>query len=66
MKRKYIVGAVPIALLIGAVLYLYGGGQAPAGQAPLRDITAQNVGELKNEFNAAKGEARVLLLLSPT
>ena len=66
MKRRYIVGAVPIALLIGAVLYLYEGGQPPSGQPPLQNLTAQNGVELKNEFNAAKGEARVLLLLSPT
>ena len=66
MRRKYIVGAVPIALLIGAVLYLYGGGQAPSGQPPLQNLTAQNFGELKNEFNISKGEARVILLLSPT
>ena len=66
MKRKYIAGAVPIALLIGAVLYLYGGGQAPSGQPPLQNLTAQNIGELKNEFNASKSEARVILLLSPT
>ena len=66
MKRKYIVGAVLVGLLIVAVLYLYGGGQAPAGQPPLRNVTAQTVGEIKNEFNAARDEPRVLLLLSPT
>ena len=64
MKRKYIVGAVLVGLLIAAVLYLYG--QTPAGQPPLRNVTAQSVGEIKNEFNAAKDEPRVLLLLSPT
>jgi hypothetical protein len=66
MKRKHIAGAGLVALFIGAVLYLYGGGQAPAGQPPLQNLTAKNVGEIKNEFNAAKGEPRVLLLLSPT
>ena len=66
MKRKYIVGAVPVGLLIAAVLYLYGGGQTPAGQPPLQNVTAQSVGEIKNEFNAARDEPRVLLLLSPT
>jgi hypothetical protein len=66
MKRAYIVGAIPVALLAAAVLYLYGGGQSPAGQPPLKNLSAQGVGEIKIEFNAAKDDVRVLLLLSPT
>jgi hypothetical protein len=66
MQRAYIVGAIPVALLAAAVLYLYGGGQTPAGQLPLKNLNAQSVGEIKNEFNAAKDDVRVLLLLSPT
>ena len=66
MKRKYILGALATVLLIAAFLYLYGGGHAPAGQAPLKRINAQNIAEIRDEFNAAKNDARVLLLLSPT
>jgi len=66
MKRAYIVGAVVVASLAATVLYLYGGGQTPAGQPPPKHLSAQSVGEIKNEFNAAKDDARVLLLLSPT
>jgi hypothetical protein len=66
MKRAYVVGAIPGALLAAAVLYVYGGGQTPAGQPPLKNLSAQGVGEIKNEFNAAKDDVRVLLLLSPT
>ena len=66
MKRAYIVAAIPIALLAAVVIYLYGGGQTPAGQPPLKNLSAQRVGEIKNEFNAAKDDVRVLLLLSPT
>jgi len=66
MKRRYVVGAVIAALLVAAALYLYGGGQTPAGQPPLQSVTAQSIDEIKNAFNAAKGEVRVLLLLSPT
>jgi hypothetical protein len=65
MKGKYIIAAVTIALLAVAVLYLYGGGRTPAGQAPLQNLSVQNLGEIKNEFNAAKDDVRVLLLLSP-
>ena len=66
MKRKYIVGGVLVALLAAAVLYLYGGGQTPSGQPPLKNLSARSVGEIKDEFNAAKDDVRVLLLLSPT
>ena len=66
MKKTYIVGAVLAALLIAAVLYLFGGSQTPSGQPPLQKVTAQNVVEIRNDFNAAKEEVRVLLLLSPT
>ena len=66
MKRAYIVGAIPVALLAAAVFYLYGAGQAPAGQPPMKNLSAQSIGEIKNEFNAAKDDVRVLLLLSPT
>ena len=66
MKRKYIAGAVLVASLMEAAFYLYGGRQVPSGQPPLGNITAQGLGEIKDEFNAAKGGARVLLLLSPT
>ena len=66
MKKTHIVGAILAALLIAAVLYLYGGSKTPSGQAPLQNLTAHSIADIKNDFNAAKGEVRVLLLLSPT
>ena len=66
MKRAFIVGAILVALLAAAGLYLYGGGQVPAGQPALQNVSIQSVGQIKNHFNAAKDDVRVLLLLSPT
>jgi hypothetical protein len=66
MKRKYIPGALAAALLAGALVYFYGGSRAPSGQPPLESLTVRNVAGVKNAFNAAKDEVRVLLLLSPT
>lgn len=66
MKRRYIVGTALVGVLLAAGLYLYGGGQTPPGQPPLQNVTDQNVADIKNAFNAAKSEVRVVLLLSPT
>ncbi len=66
MKSKFIVGAVLGVILVGALFYFYGGSQAPSGQPPLESVTAQNVADIKTQFNVAKDDARVLLLLSPT
>ena len=66
MKRKYILGALSVILLLAALLYFYGGSQVPSGQPALRSLTSQNLADVRDEFNAAKADARVLLLLSPT
>jgi hypothetical protein len=66
MKRKYIINGANGAVLLAALVYFYGGSQTPTGQPPLRSLSADNLSELKNEFNAAKNDTRVLLLLSPT
>lgn len=66
MKSKYILGALVAVLLLAGIVYFYSGSQAPSGQPPLQSLTVQNVAEVKNEFNAAKDDVRVLLLLSPT
>jgi len=66
MNRKYIVSGAICAVLVAALVYFYGGSRTPSGQLPLRSLTAENLSELKTEFNAAKNETRVLLLLSPT
>jgi hypothetical protein len=66
MKRKLTFGAVAAVILLAAFFYFYSGGEAPPGQPPLERLTASNVANIKNEFNAAKDDVRVLLLLSPT
>jgi hypothetical protein len=66
MKRKHIVGAIIAVVVLVALFYFYGGSQTPSGQAPLRSLTAQNIGEIRDQLNAAKSDVRVLLLLSPT
>ena len=66
MKRKYIVAAILTVLALGGLLYFYGGHQTPPGQPSLLNLTARNMTEIENAFNAAKDSVRVLALLSPT
>lgn len=66
MPRKYFPLAILALVLVAAFLYFYGGSQAPPSQPALESLTARNVTDLKNGFNAAQNDVRVLLLLSPT
>ena len=66
MKRRSIgLGLTALAVFAG-LFYLYGGHQAPSGQAPLADLNSANLSELKDEFNGDKANVRILVLLSPT
>jgi hypothetical protein len=65
MTRKALL-AIPAALLVGAGLYFYGGHTAPSTQPPLMDLTPQTLSTIKSAFNEAKGDVRLLVLLSPT
>ena len=66
MKRRSIsLGLSALAIFVG-LFYFYGGHQTPRGQAPLADLNAANLNELKNEFNASLANVRILVLLSPT
>jgi hypothetical protein len=66
MKRIVTIGLLLSALVLAALFYFGGGGQPPSGQPALLSLTPRNVIEIKDEFNAAKGDVRLLLLLSPT
>jgi hypothetical protein len=39
---------------------------APAGQPTLASLTPENLDDFRELFNAAAGDARVMILLSPT
>jgi hypothetical protein len=66
MTRKRILVIIAALVLFGALSYFYAGHQTPPGQPSLAKLNAQNFTDIENAFNAAKGEVRVLLLLSPT
>jgi hypothetical protein len=66
MNLKYILGGTSAATLIGALVYFYGSHQVPVGQPLLQSLTPQNVAGIRNAFNAAQDDVRVVVLLSPT
>jgi hypothetical protein len=66
MKRRSVGLALAALGIFAGLFYLYGGHQTPRGQAPLADLNAANLGELKNEFNGSHASVRMLVLLSPT
>lgn len=46
--------------------HFYGGHEIPPGQPQLVLLTSTNFDQLRAAFNAATGEVRIVLLLSPT
>ncbi len=66
MTRKSFLG-VSGALLLGAGLFFYyGGRRVPAGQPALADLTPEKFSTIASAFDGAKGDVRLLVLLSPT
>ena len=66
MKRRSVGLALAALAIFAGLFHLYGSHQAPSGQAPLANLNAANLSELKNEFNEDKANVRMLVLLSPT
>lgn len=66
MKRLGIVAVLVFAGLFALGWHYYGGTKVPAGQPQLVFLTSTNFDQLRTAFNAASGDVRVVLLLSPT
>ncbi|HEX4807923.1 MAG TPA: hypothetical protein VH325_03285 [Bryobacteraceae bacterium] len=66
MRRKSILASIAALVVIGALVYFYGGSQVPSGQPPLARLTTQNLSQIETAFNAATTDVRLLVLLSPT
>lgn len=63
MKRKTIVLAALLLVLAGLAYFRYVPGRTPAGQPPLQNLDPQS---FEQQFRAAAGQTRVLVMLSPT
>jgi hypothetical protein len=58
--------AVAVIGLGAAAWYRWSPRRVPAGQPPLADLSRTGLAPLRDAFNAASAETRVLLLASPT
>ncbi|MDE3136883.1 MAG: hypothetical protein KGL59_09940 [Acidobacteriota bacterium] len=58
--------ALAAVLLAFGAWYEWGPSHVPSGQPPLTVVTKANLAGFQGRFNARQGDARLLLLLSPT
>ena len=65
-RRTFGITAVVIVLALGIAWFLLRPGAAPPGQAPLVTLDPTSLQTLRADFNRDIGQARVILLLSPT
>ena len=65
-RKKLLVLVIVIAAAVGASWYQFGGHRTAEGQRPLADLSTGSLDQFRTDFNAAAGETRMILLLSPT
>jgi hypothetical protein len=64
-RRSFLLIAIALAIL--ATFWIKRQGpRTPAGQPALVELEHSGIDELKQAFNAAAGQTRVLVMLSPT
>lgn len=66
LSAAVVAGSIFFPQVASAVASFSGSSQTPAGQPPLTGITPVTVAGLRDAFNGAKDDARMLLFLSPT
>jgi len=64
--RKIALIAGIATLLLAGAWYQFGGHRTAPGQAPLAELNAATLDQLRADFNAAADQPRMILLLSPT
>jgi hypothetical protein len=66
-RRTGRIAIAVVALSLAAAAYRYfGTHHVPAGQPALMTIDAGSIDSLRQEFNRASSETRIIVLLSPT
>ncbi len=65
-RRRLLLAATICTIAILGGWWLFGRHEVPAGQSPLATLDAAALEILKEDFNAASDQTRIILLLSPT
>jgi hypothetical protein len=66
-RRTGPIAIAVVALLLAAAAYRsFGTHHVPVGQPALVTIDSGSIDSLRQEFNRASGETRIIVLLSPT
>jgi len=66
VRRPALLAAIAAPLVVGAAYLFYAPRGVPQGQAALVHLDAATLAGLRDDFNAASGATRLLVLLSPT
>ncbi len=69
MNRRRAVGlfvAVFVALVVALTWWEFGTRHVPTGQPPLVTLDSASVAALRDSFNQAVGDVRIIVLVSPT
>ncbi|HYW98805.1 MAG TPA: hypothetical protein VE822_06810 [Candidatus Elarobacter sp.] len=66
MKKRTIIIAVMVFVLLLTVVYLWGPSSVPAGQEPLAVLSNADLHEFAAAFDRDTDALRIVLLLSPT
>ena len=65
-RRGWIAIGLVAVVLVALAQRQLGTHNAPPGQPPLANLDAGSLDMLRADFNRATGEARIIVLLSPT
>jgi hypothetical protein len=66
MKLLRILLLILAAVLGAGAFYLYAGSSVPQGQPEMVRLTPANFGALRDAFNAARDQPRLVVLMAPT
>ena len=66
MKKKLIVAAVAVMVVVLGTVYLWMPGKVPADQQSLVTLSSSNIGQFESNFDSGTNVPRLILLFSPT
>ena len=65
-RRRIVLGTLLTVSVLALAWWQFGAHNVPAGQPPLATLNATTISALREDFNRAAGQVRIIVLLSPT